>query len=109
MPSEFKLVEDPIDDAERQQVAGTCVEDLDLPMRALVDGVDDKVGKAYGGWPDRLYLIGLDGKIAYAGEQGPRGFDPAAWEKAILAEKSKIAAAKAPLDEGKIKGKDTPR
>jgi len=81
------MVEDPITDGERALVAGTCVKDLKLPMPALIDRVDDKVGKAYSGWPDRLYLIGKDGKIAYAGKRGPFGFDPAGWEKAIIAEK----------------------
>ena len=85
------MVEDPINDTERATVASTCVKDLNLPMPALIDRVDDKVGQAYSGWPDRLYLIGKDGKIAYAGDRGPFGFDPAAWEKAIVAEKKKHA------------------
>ena len=89
----FGLVEDPIDDKERAKVAGACVDDLELPMPALIDGVDDKVGRAYGGWPDRLYVIGKDGKVAFAGAQGPGGFDPEAWEKAIAAEKARIAEA----------------
>jgi len=102
MPMPFGLVEDPIDDKERLHVAGKCVDDLDLPMPALIDGVDDKVGKAYGGWPDRLYLIGKDGKIAFAGAQGPGGFDPAAWETAIVTEKARIAEAGKPAAEKKV-------
>lgn len=92
-PAAFGLVEDPIDDKERTKVAGTCVAELDLPMPALIDGVKDEVGRAYGGWPDRLWLIGKDGKVAFAGAQGPGGFDPDAWEKAIVAEKQRIAEA----------------
>jgi hypothetical protein len=91
MPSGFGLIEDPIDDKERASVAGTCVKDLELPMQALVDHVDNKVQDAYGGWPDRLYLVGKDGKIVYAGARGPQGFDPAAWAAAIEAEKTRIA------------------
>lgn len=79
-------------------MAHTCVDELDLPMPALVDGVDDTVGKAYGGWPDRLYVIGKDGKVAYAGAQGPAGFDPEGWEKAIAAAKT---AATKPGGDGK--------
>lgn len=92
MPSTFGLVEDPLTDAERLALAGTCVDELDLPMPALVDRVDDKVARAYGGWPDRLYLIGKDGKVAYAGGKGPQGFDPEAWAKAIATELGKPAA-----------------
>lgn len=95
------MVEDPITDEERALVAGTCVKDLKLPMTALVDRVDDVVGKAYGGWPDRLYLIGKDGKIAFAGDRGPFGFKPDAWEEAITAEKEKIAGK--PAKTGKKK------
>ena len=94
MPSDFGLIEDPIDDKERANVAGTCVKNLELPMPALVDHVDNKVQDAYGGWPDRLYLVGKDGKIVFAGARGPRGFDPEEWDAAIVAEKSRIAAEK---------------
>ena len=38
--------------------------------------MDDKVNKAYAAWPDRLYVVGTDGKIAMMGEPGPRGFKP---------------------------------
>ncbi|MCA8974607.1 MAG: hypothetical protein KDC98_07785 [Planctomycetes bacterium] len=93
-PTSFGMVEDPITDAERATVAGTCIKDLHLPMPALIDRVDDKVGKAYGGWPDRLYLVGTDGKIAYAGGQGPFNFDPDGWEQAIVAELAKANATK---------------
>lgn len=98
MPLPFGNVEDPVTGKEREEVAGTCVEELDLPMPALIDGIDDAVGKAYGGWPDRLCLIGKDGKVAYAGAQGPRGFDPGAWEKAIAAEVAKEVKADGPAD-----------
>ena len=91
-PSTFGLVEDPITDVERLEVAGRCHDELDLPMPILVDRVDDKVSRAYGGWPDRLYLIGKDGKVAYAGAQGPKGFEPEPWAEAIESEKAKLAA-----------------
>ena len=103
MPSPFGLVEDPITDAERLAVAGTCVADLELPMPALVDRVDDKVSRAYGAWPARLYLVGKDGKVVYAGAQGPKGFDPESWAEAIEAE---VASNKRPSDAGKEPKKD---
>ena len=52
-------------------------------MPALIDRLDDKVNQAYQALPDRLYLIGKDGKIAFAGERGPRGFRPELLEQAI--------------------------
>ena len=56
---------------------------LELP--ALVDEMDDAVASAYGAMPERLYLIGADGRIAYKGDIGPIGFDPESWEQAIEA------------------------
>lgn len=71
------LIEDPTTDEERHSIATSCVADLSLdPMTVVVDGVDDAVNRAYTAWPDRLYLVGLDGKLAYAGERGPFGFKP---------------------------------
>ncbi len=52
----------------------------------LVDDVDDAVALAYGGWPDRLYLIGRDGRIAFQGGRGPDGFEPAELARAIETE-----------------------
>lgn len=33
------------------------------------------------GWPDRLIVVGLDGKIAYYGSKGPGEFKPQEVEK----------------------------
>jgi len=63
-----------------------CIEDLDLPIPAIVDDLKDTVNLAYGAHPDRLYLVGKSGAIAYAGGPGPREFDTDAWELAIMEE-----------------------
>ena len=68
---------------ERMAVARTCYSDLGLSFPAIVDGMDDKVEKAYAAWPDRLYIVGVDGKIAYKGGKGPGGFKPLEMEKAL--------------------------
>lgn len=81
------LVEDPLTLAERRHVASQCMETLDLsPIPALVDDVDDSVNENYHAWPDRLYLIGEDGKVADQGAMGPFGFDPDRLERAIRRE-----------------------
>lgn len=56
---------------------------LDLTIPAVIDTLDDTVNKAYSAWPDRLYLIGADGKVAYKGGPGPAGFKPLELELAI--------------------------
>ena len=66
-PTDFLAIEDPINLVERQEVCTACIDDLDIPIPAIVDRLDDQVNKDYGAQPDRLYLVGKDGKIAYAG------------------------------------------
>lgn len=45
-----------------------------LTMPAVIDDDEGTTQRAYTGWPDRLYVIGADGKIAYKGGPGPSGF-----------------------------------
>jgi hypothetical protein len=45
--------------------------------------MDDAVNIAYAAWPDRLYLIGLEGEVVYAGGIGPFGFKPTDLEQAM--------------------------
>lgn len=68
---------------ERGEIAEICVLKLDLEMPMYLDGMDDEAEKKYVGWPERLYVIGADKKIVFAGSMGPMGFDPEAWEEAI--------------------------
>lgn len=88
------MVEDPITLEERLAIAGKCIADLKLPMLAVVDKIDDEVNRSYDAAPDRLYLVGKDGKIAYAGDRGPFGFDPDAFERAIATELAKTRRAR---------------
>jgi len=69
-------VDEPGSDEARQEVAAGCATALRLRMAMVVDAVDNAVASAYGGWPDRLYLVGRDGRIAYRGGEGPFGFKP---------------------------------
>ena len=74
---------DPTTIEERRAVAGECMQALDYGVRTYVDDMDDSVNNAYAAWPTRLYLIGLDGRVVYAGGLGPYGFKPAKLNAAI--------------------------
>ena len=74
---------DPKTDDEREKVAGDCAKALKLTIPMLIDDVQNTAQKAYAGWPDRLYVIGRDGKVAFRGELGPKGFKPADAEAAL--------------------------
>jgi type I thyroxine 5'-deiodinase len=68
---------------ERVNVAGVCMTKLGIELPALIDGPDDAVERAYTGWPDRLYVIDRDGRIAHKSAAGPFGFKPAEVEAAL--------------------------
>jgi hypothetical protein len=70
---------------ERTAVAESCVRKLGIRIPALVDGVHDGVEATYTGWPDRLYLIGRDGRVKFKSPPGPFGFKPAALAEALRA------------------------
>lgn len=62
---------------ERMNVAGLCIRNLGIELPALVDEIDNRVERAYTGWPDRLYVVDRDGRIAHKSAAGPFGFKPA--------------------------------
>jgi hypothetical protein len=76
-------IHEPTTEEERLLVAQTCAANLEMSMPTVIDGIDNAVADVYGGWPDRLYLIGADGRIAYQGGEGPFGFKPEELEQAI--------------------------
>jgi Iodothyronine deiodinase len=53
-------------------------------MSMPVDGIDDRVGHAYSGMPDRLYIIDREGKVAFKSGRGPFWFNPAEMEQALM-------------------------
>ena len=59
---------------ERCAAARAMLGELALQIPVAVDGMDDAVAKPYGAWPERIYVIDADGRIAYQGAEGPRGF-----------------------------------
>ena len=70
---------------ERREVGKVCMLKLALEMPAAVDAMDDAVARAYAAMPERLYLIGRDGRVAYKGGIGPMFFRPKEWADAIEA------------------------
>jgi type I thyroxine 5'-deiodinase len=60
--------------AERTKAAHQCTATLKLTMPTVVDKEDNAVNAAYAAWPDRLMIVGKDGKLAYKGGPGPGGF-----------------------------------
>ena len=77
------LLASPQTPEERTGDAEMCVVKLAIKLPSLVDGIDNRVERAYTGWPDRLYLIGTDGRVRFKSAPGPFGFSTADLERAL--------------------------
>ena len=89
----------PLDRLERVGVAEKCCQSLVMTIPLLVDDVNDRVGHAYSGMPDRLYVIDRAGKVAYKGGRGPFGFKPGEMEQSLIMTL---------LDEGPARSNESP-
>ena len=86
MPSNIKqniVFASPRSIEERTAVADSCVRNLHIEIPALLDSFRDATEAAYTGWPDRLYLIDRDGRVAYKSGPGPFGFHPQELQAAL--------------------------
>ncbi len=61
---------------ERRAAAKTCLSELKLDMPTVIDDMDDTASMSYSAWPERIYVIDRDGKIAFRTALGPMGFAP---------------------------------
>jgi hypothetical protein len=76
-------VADPVSDDERSQVATVCSLELAIRMCVCCWTPSPTGWRAPSAWPDRLYLIGRDGRMAWQGGPGPSGFKPDELDVAI--------------------------
>ncbi len=68
---------------ERVAAAHAGVARLGLTMPVLVDPMDDAVSEAFAAWPERIYVVDADGRMAFTGGPGPFEFDPDAAAAAL--------------------------
>lgn len=61
---------------ERRAAALAMESSLELGIPQLVDAMDDAASEAFSAWPERIYIVGADGAIAYRGGPGPFEFNP---------------------------------
>jgi hypothetical protein len=69
---------------QRIETANACSLRLELSIPTLVDDMRNSTDLKYYALPDRLYLVGKDGRIAFRGAPGPFGFVAAELEQAIV-------------------------
>ena len=70
---------------ERKKLAAILVDRLHYRMPLAIDAMDNRAEKAYSAWPERIYVIGTDGRLLYTGALGPFGFHPEEAEKTLAA------------------------
>jgi type I thyroxine 5'-deiodinase len=73
----------PKNEQEREFIAGACVRKLGIKIPAALDEFGNSTEQAYTGWPDRIYLIDGQGRIAFKTKPGPFGFEPKLLEAAL--------------------------
>ena len=81
--NEGVIFQQPRSSDERAEVAAACMLRYNFSFPMLLDGMDNDAEEKYVSWPDRLYVIGRDGKIAYQGGLGPLYFDVDEFEQAL--------------------------
>ena len=69
-------LKDPTSWDERKEAASVCIKALKLKCRTVIDDMNDSVNQSYAAQPERLAVVGKDGKMAYMGAMGPWGFKP---------------------------------
>ena len=74
----------PANQSERLAVAQKYCSIAKPSFPLLVDEFDDRVGHAYSGMPNRLYLIDREGRVAYKSGRGPVGYKTGELEHAIV-------------------------
>ena len=77
------IYDEPTTAQERTEVAAACQINLGLDMPILIDAIDNDIDMQYVGLPMRQFLINADGKIVYAGQKGPFGWDDQAFEEEL--------------------------
>jgi type I thyroxine 5'-deiodinase len=61
---------------ERSEMGKMCLVKLGIQFPAVIDSFDNSTERNYTGWPDRLYVIDRDGRVAFKTRPGPFGFRP---------------------------------
>ena len=78
---------------EREEAAQSCTVGLHISIPTLVEEMDNAIDKAYGAAPERLYLIGKDGRVVYHGGAGPHFFDLDELDEALQTLEAEVRAS----------------
>jgi hypothetical protein len=68
---------------DRAEIAAACMLRYNFSFPMLLDNMENEADENYISWPDRLYIIGADGKVSYQAGLGPFYFDIEEFDKAL--------------------------
>ena len=68
---------------DRLTAAHLCKKELSLTIPTVVDQMDDAASKQFAAFPERIFIVGTDQKLAYCGGPGPFEFDTAEAKQAL--------------------------
>ena len=61
---------------DRVAIANDFTKRFNYPVPFGVDDMNNSANDAYAAWPERLYILDEQGRIAYRGGNGPFNYDP---------------------------------
>ena len=62
--------------AERRAAVRILVERLKYRLPVAIDAMDNRADQGFAAWPERIYIVGPDGRVLYKGGMGPFEFLP---------------------------------
>jgi type I thyroxine 5'-deiodinase len=86
---------------QRIVIANDFIKRFHYPLPFGVDEMSNSADSAYAAWPERIYIVGDDGRIAYRGGMGPFNYHPSearAWLAARFGEVKHETAPPAPAE-----------
>src|SRR6266436_1721301 len=80
---------------QRVAIANDFVKRFQFPLPFGIDDMSNRANDAYAAWPERLYILDENGRIAYRGGMGPFNYNPTELRQWLAA---KFGAVEHPKD-----------
>lgn len=61
---------------QRVVIANDFIKRFHYPLPFGIDEMNNAADNAYAAWPERIYIVGEDGHVAYRGGMGPFHYHP---------------------------------
>lgn len=86
---------------QRVTIANDFIRRYHFPVPFGIDEMTNGANDAYAAWPERLYIIDENGRIAYKGGNGPFKYDPKEVRAWLAQRYGEVKPAAAPVPDKK--------